>query len=104
MTPKNILSNAKTLLQTHGWTQSRFARRADDSECEWRDPDAVCFCLLGAVNRAAQDLGAEPYHRMLAKEVLERFVPFGIVGWNDTTGRTKEEVLAVLAQAEELAP
>jgi uncharacterized protein (TIGR02266 family) len=88
-----LLSMARELLRTHGWTQLLE-----------RDPGGS-YCLTGALMEAAgQDDGL---YRSALRAVGERLnVPacslggYGchcaIVGWNDKEGRTKHEVIAKL--------
>lgn len=90
-----LLSMARDLLRTHGWTQLLE-----------RDPGGS-FCLTGALMEAAGDDDA--LYRRALWSVGERLnVPacslggYGchcaIIGWNDQEGRTKHEVIAKLEE------
>ena len=54
---QRIIEQARALIATpETWTQGEFARAADGNPVSWRSPQAVQFCLWGALNRAAYDL------------------------------------------------
>ena len=90
-----LLSMARDLLRTHGWTQLLE-----------REPGGS-YCLTGALLAAAGE--DEALYRRALRSVGERLkVPacslggYGchcaIVGWNDQEGRTKHEVIAKLEE------
>ncbi len=90
-----LLSMARDLLRTHGWTQLLD-----------RDPGGS-YCLTGALMEAAGDDDA--LYRRALQSVGERLnVPacsvggYGchcaIIGWNDQEGRTQHEVIAKLEE------
>jgi len=90
-----LLSMARDLLRTHGWTQLLD-----------RDPGGS-YCLTGALIEAAGDDDA--LYRRALQSVGERLnVPacsvggYGchcaIIGWNDQEGRTQHEVIAKLEE------
>ena len=90
-----LLSMARDLLRTHGWTQLLD-----------RDPGGS-YCLTGALIEAAGDDDA--LYRRALQSVGERLnVPacsvggYGchcaIIGWNDQEGRTEHEVIAKLEE------
>lgn len=103
-----LLHAARARVQT-GWTQRAYARD------EWRrgvdplDPEAIAWCLFGAVVAAAEGDGARmaPVLRILRRLVkapdAEAADVTVIVTWNDQPGRTREEVLALLDDAIALA-
>ena len=39
------------------WAQGAWARTASGKPCPWIDPAAKSFCAMGALNRAAHELG-----------------------------------------------
>lgn len=64
----NILRNARQVIATENqWTQGRYARTRAGSPVTHQDPDAVCFCAVGALRRA------EPDHTD-AREAAARFL------------------------------
>ncbi|HEY4729577.1 MAG TPA: hypothetical protein VIH41_00505, partial [Myxococcales bacterium] len=90
-----LLSMARDLLRTHGWTQLLE-----------REPGGS-YCLTGALLAAAGE--DEALYRRALRSIGERLnVPacslggYGchcaIVGWNDQEGRTKHEVIAKLEE------
>lgn len=82
-------------LVAKGWTQKGgYAERADGGVLmNPRDPEAVCWCLHGAVEAAGDEevpaagelLGELGYH----------------ASWNDRSTRTQAEVVAVLLEMAE---
>lgn len=82
-----------------GWTQGAYARSASGYSVDSNStPDAVCWCLSGAIIRVATAQAIPVYKiRDRLREVLFLRVGNGsIVVWNDAPLRTKEEVLALL--------
>jgi hypothetical protein len=49
---KQILTDTRALIDTRDkWTQHAWARDNDGSPIDFTNPDAVCYCLHGAVNK-----------------------------------------------------
>jgi hypothetical protein len=104
VTKADVLHRAADLLEEFGWCRSVSARTATGEGTSVCAQDAVQFCMLGAVHRAALDLGLDwprpkgwkdwpPYK---ARDYLG-------LGWtfNDDPGRTKAEVVAKLREEAE---
>jgi hypothetical protein len=54
---RQVIEAARTLIGTpETWTRGEFARNALGEPVCWQAPEAVRFCLWGALNRAAFDL------------------------------------------------
>jgi len=54
---RRIIENARALIATpQTWTQGEFARDGNGERVSWRSPEAVRFCVWGALNRAAYDV------------------------------------------------
>lgn len=98
------LDEARALIEK-GWTQHVYVERQGRQ---------ACYCLLGAVSKAA--VGAPDYEKGLLRshKKLERAVSpvlralgcadaFSAAVWNDARGRTQAEVVEVLGRAAELA-
>jgi hypothetical protein len=98
------LRAAVAAVLAQGWTQGALARDAVGQEVEPDSPDAVCWCLIGAMQRGAgptypnyaalrdtlrQDLGIRREFEALGEEVT-------LTRWNDTPGRTQAEVVALV--------
>jgi hypothetical protein len=96
-TPDEVLNTAADLLERDGWTQKRMY-------------DDGTRCMVGAMLCAAT--GIESYVRMSdftedqlnvyqegRQTVVELLGSFMLTGWNDTPGRTQEEVVQVLRDA-----
>jgi hypothetical protein len=98
MTAK-VLRRAAELVE-QGWTSGHSARDEQGQPCFYYDPRAVRWCMDGAVRLAAKTLGANAYSSLRA---LWRTLGGLHAPWNDTPGRTADEVADVLRQAAEHA-
>lgn len=74
-------------LLEHGWTTGAFARDKDGIECSELSDDAVSFCLIGALTRAANNtrLDARDRHeiQMFVSSVASLFPYLWADQWND---------------------
>jgi len=97
---KAVLLRAADILDKPGaWMQLDYARDAIGLSTDPLDPDAVCFCTMGAIMRAA---GAVDPDRGDAYEVIGAFsdhVHRDVGFWNDAGNRTQAEVVAALREA-----
>lgn len=102
VTERDILHRAADLLEEFGWTQGPYAADAEGHEVEPEDGSARCFCLVGSIRRAASDF-AHPFVDPRDAH-LYALTHVGQGGaWNESDGRTKAEVIAVLRAAAEKA-
>lgn len=53
---RDVLRKARGYIE-QGWTQGAYARDDAFEPVEFNNRRAVCFCAVGAVSRAAHDLG-----------------------------------------------
>jgi hypothetical protein len=93
-----------------GWTQGTFARDGAGRDVNYSDPAACQFCIAGAEGRVLEDgnLGYVGYSWDYLREALDqidshRERAFGLVGYNDEPGRTKEDMLTLIDTAIGLA-
>lgn len=99
------LKSARDLISQKGaWIQGTFARDKNGFDCEGIDPTAVCFCAMGAIDRAVGETNsffnfAWPLYRALDNAGFHN----GISEWNDAPERTQEEVVALFDKAIEIA-
>jgi hypothetical protein len=82
------------LILRNGWCQGAGARDCDGQSVPYYGPSAVCFCVTGAIMHIYGRDAA--YVGCINK--LHRSIPDVAVTWNDTPGRTKEEVVAKLKE------
>lgn len=99
-TKKEIALGAARLLREVGWVQGTF-RTYDPDEGKYTG-----FCMLGAIRQTAEyfdrQLSDEEYDAMTEVVMaVKEALPCGLVSYNDTPGRTKDEVIAVLEKAAE---
>lgn len=110
-----ILDEMARLLTEKGWTQGVFARTQGGAPTDCRSDTACSFCLRGALKGATADLpyndGTEANYRLhralgevLPRESLGAYLDghVDIISFNDTPGRTREEVLDLIERAKRL--
>lgn len=105
---ERVLRGARYLIQ-RGWCRGTPARDAMGQPTDVTQPDAVSFCLEGALWRAMEDLGMmatrlNPNFHPTMREVrrfLRQHLPYQIPLWiwNDQRERTQEDVLRLLDRA-----
>ena len=104
MTARELLKAAADRVSA-GWAQGADARAADGHAVDVRDPDAVSWSLLGALQAAAfagQEPDVEEIRFAVAAIALLVADP-SLAHWNDRAERTQTEVHALLAHAGQLA-
>lgn len=96
-----FFAKVRNLLETYGWMQFQYGSEEQG------------FCLRGAAVEAQTKLSDETGERITCDEgglcyaclfdekLREHFGITSIVRYNDTAGRTKEEVMQLLKDAEE---
>lgn len=93
-----ILIRARQLLQ-RGWCKGGLAKKGRKI-VEPQDPEASRFCLVGAMNRAYSEQGENNIALGKALNAILHAIAgrcYGAIpAWNDTPGRTQEEVLRLL--------
>lgn len=85
------LRYARTLIEK-GWTQGAYAVDENGRAVSENSTYAKSFCAVGACLAAK----TSSYY-------LDRLISQDVVAWNDTPGRTKEEVLDIFDRAIALA-
>ena len=78
----------------HKWTRQLYARKEDGHGITADSDEAVCWCLMGGIFRCYPD----------AQKQRELELRLGLhlgqhpINWNDTKGRTFEEVKALVEE------
>ena len=88
------------LLEQKGWCQGVYARNLYGRKVDPHHKSACRFCLLGALDKIYD---ATSIAMMEAKQALyQHVIPhnMGLAEWNDTKGRTREEVIEALRKAD----
>lgn len=124
----DLLSRTRSLV-ARGWTQKADARDEFGKPIMWFEEEATCWCLSGALRAASPDgiLDIHQVRKMLwrAGRVLgypmdhdldsklhanpkleydkDRLYRWVLEDFNDTEGRTQDEVLALVDKAMEIA-
>jgi len=98
---RDVLLGARAILTPPGsWIQGRGALDAEGREVISTEVRAVCWCLLGAVMRAAYDTSNKADAARLlnaAWNTINDTLPGGrLVAFNDTPGRQHWEILELL--------
>ena len=99
-----ILRKAKDLIDTpEKWAKNQMARNVNGMHVNVRNPDAVCFCSLGALYRAAHVLGIG-YVRHIGlvdacEEVLMKYTGrCNLTYFNDQYDRNHDEIMHLFDQ------
>lgn len=85
------------------WTQGAYARDKEHRHITEVGQIPVCFCLLGAL-RWCYSNGKHQDYAAVCKKLSDRFESdkhhwqTAVLNWNDTPGRTHEEVLALVKE------
>ena len=62
---RQIVLRARALIATPlTWTKDEFARDKLGDPVSWRSPEAVQFCIWGALNRAAREMTDNEHQRV----------------------------------------
>lgn len=96
MTTREILLGAAEYIATKGWTQGVYMNGHS------------CCCVIGACKTVAKVEASEIERGHVGRLLeLQLGVPHdnasGVIAWNDTEGRTKQEVIDLLRNAAESA-
>ena len=110
MNTLEVLRKAKGHI-AQGWTQKFYAKKTGGGYTWPNDPMAVCYCPIGAMMKAI-DVGMQlPFEQdeqsklnqfHTTYHILMRYLDTGfdsIVRWNDSEGRTQDEVLFLFDKA-----
>jgi len=99
MSTKQILVETRKLIE-QGWTQGVNARNRYKERVAPASPDATCWCLQGGLFRVQHDLGLLYSKLIPAEDAIDATALLrgsnDLVNYNDTPGRTKEEVLQLI--------
>ena len=77
------------------WTRFRMARTPDGEGCLPDNPDASCWCLLGAIEVCYSCYAGSTHFSILYDKIVQDLNLVGdsfILEWNDAPERTFEEV------------
>jgi hypothetical protein len=90
---REIAEKAVELLNTEGWQQGEYTNFDPDAAAEGRYRYIPCgpYCMVGAVAMATSLLDNLAWTSALSKTEASEYNLY--VSWNDTPGRTKEEVI-----------
>jgi hypothetical protein len=100
-TPKEVLIAARYILSHWGWCQMATARDKQGRSLDFPKEhleNLGSVCAIGAASIVEADFGTIHTALQILDEVTSDYSP-SIVIYNDTHGRTKQEVLAVFDKA-----
>lgn len=89
-----------------GWCQNVNARGEHGTPVPWDDPFATSFCMSGALVKSYSEEGITRQQRVMIANHLRLKLGDtlraheGFIVWQDNPDRTKEEVLAIMLEAE----
>ncbi len=94
---RQIIEKARALIATpETWTQGEFARDTCGERVSWRSPQAVRFCVWGALNRAAYDMTGDRRRSVTLADHAARTLRHGVASLSGTNDQgTHADVLAV---------
>lgn len=78
------------------WTQKTLARNKEGIAVSYLSPTAFSFCLVGAVEKCYSLEDKQKAYKVLSR-IVER-TRFDPAYWNDSPGRTFEEVKALVEE------
>jgi hypothetical protein len=79
------------------WTQGSFARDKDGNKVGLATPEAVCWCISGAVMRCYDPFKAGAIEEMILIHAnVHRSIKVSIMGWNDHPSRTFEDIKSLV--------
>ena len=98
---RSIRERAAEILEGGGWTRGTWAKNRDGCPVRALDPSAVKWCVLGALDRAAYELGSGVEHaRHWTREidvVIRAEAGIAALGaFNDLRSTTDADVIALL--------
>lgn len=94
-----ILKNTRAKIE-EGWTQGGRARDAEDFRCLPTSPQAVSWCVLGAMDVTTRDVGSQ--ETLDTARVLTAVLPRkgdNLVSYNDHEKTTKKKMLTLFDRA-----
>ena len=97
-TAKEVLLTAADIVEK-GWTQGVFATNAFGKGVPVESPEACSFCVLGALDKAAETGIGEMAWREAEKALFRTVRSPSLPAWNDAPERTQAEVVAALREA-----
>jgi hypothetical protein len=86
---------AYELLEKSEWIQGYYAKTNHNVLCDADDEKAVKFSLDGALRKCYPN-----YNYHINSSILYTFIHTSLCTWNDTPGRTKQEVIDLLKKAD----
>jgi hypothetical protein len=98
-----VLNDAADLIEQRGWTTETSARNQDGFPVDPSDERAVCWCLVGALDRAAALLPEPDGSRALgtARMVMRGNLGVAALGtWNDVQPGPEPVIAALRAAAQ----
>lgn len=98
MKPLTLLKRAKKRIEK-GWCQREYAVGAAGVPCGPRNPAAVSWCAVGALEACTQDWLAIDTCRELLEESLLKGATQYLQIFNDRPGITKEDVINLYNRA-----
>lgn len=103
MTPAEQLRAAKALIDTpEKWTKGEYATGPHGTYASQYSDNAVCYCAMGAIERADYLDGDWGAHFFLRKTAIERGA-MGVIDFNDAPTTTHADIMKLFDDAIALA-
>lgn len=105
ITKKVLVGVRELLAERSHWTKGADARNSDMKRTWCRSNDATCWCLQGAIEKVASEVGVTYGRGMLYVEraIYECGFKGSIIAFNDNPMRLHSDVIQVVDKAIELS-
>lgn len=90
-----VLEKTKEVIE-RGWTQGASARNKNGQMVPALNRAAVCWCWMGAHQRAVDELNAWDVEEDVYCAAVLATPEYSLITFNDTPGRVKEDVIAAI--------
>ena len=94
MKPSEFLIKAKAVIaDPKHWTQGWYAHNADGFDVESCNPEAVCWCSVGAINKVAHEEGVSDTRFKATQYLAQMAEECGYIGISDFNDNLSHEAV-----------
>lgn len=92
--PNKVLLDAAATIRK-GWTQGCYARDTSGRQVGYKNPRAVCWCAMGAIEMASLSFA----DLVAAMSILQTRIGTGIPSWDDAPRQNAENIARIMELA-----